>query len=73
MRHDGGSDRLAYNFYADPGGAAVWGDGSGGTVTMSARVMKNTPWTVTLYGRVPPGQDVSAGSYSDMLTITINF
>ena len=73
MRHDGGSDRLAYNFYADPGGAAVWGDGTGGTVTLSARVMKNNPWTATLYGRVPPGQDVAAGSYSDMLTITINF
>ena len=73
MRQQGGSDRLSYNFYADPGGATVWGDGTGGTVTQSQRVMKNKPWTVTLYGRVPAGQDVSAGSYSDTLTITINF
>ena len=73
MRHDSGSDRLAYNFYVDAGGAAVWGDGTGGTATRSDRVFKNKPWTVTLYGRIPAGQDVSAGSYSDTLTITINF
>lgn len=73
MRHDTGTDRLAYNFYADPGGAAVWGDGSGGTVTQSQRVLRNKPWSVTIYGRIAPGQDVAAGSYSDTLTITINF
>jgi spore coat protein U-like protein len=73
MRHDSGSDRLAYNFYADPGGAAVWGDGTGGTVTRSQRVFKNKPWTATIYGRIPAGQDVSTGSYSDTLTLTINF
>jgi spore coat protein U-like protein len=73
MRQDGGSDRLAYNFYVDAGATAVWGDGTGGTATRSDRVFKNKPWTVTIYGRIPAGQDVSAGSYSDTLTITINF
>lgn len=73
MRQDGGSDLLDYNFYADSGGASVWGDGSGGTVTRSARVTKNKPWAVTIYGRIPPGQDVGVGTYSDTLTVTINF
>ncbi len=73
MRHDGGSDRLSYNFFVDPGGAAVFGDGTGGTQTRSDKVLKNKPWTVTIYGRIPAGQDVSAGTYSDTLTITINF
>ena len=73
MRHDTGSDRLAYNFYVDPGGAAVFGDGTGGTQIRSDRVFRNKPWTVTIYGRIPAGQDVSAGSYSDTLTLTINF
>lgn len=73
MRQDGGTDFLDYNFYADPGASAVWGDGTGGTLTRSNRVSKNSPWTLTIYGRVPPGQDVAAGSYSDLLTITINF
>jgi spore coat protein U-like protein len=73
MRQDGGSDTLDYNFYADPGGASVWGDGTGGTVTRSQRVLKSKPWTVTVFGRIPAGQDVTAGSYSDILTITIDF
>ena len=73
LRQDGGSDVLAYNFYADPGGASIWGNGTGGTVTRSQRVQKNNPWSVTIYGRIAPGQDVSVGSYSDALTLTINF
>lgn len=73
MRQDGGTDTLAYNFYADPGGASVWGDGTGGSVTQSQRVQKSKPWSVTIYGRIAPGQDVAAGTYSDTLTITVNF
>lgn len=73
MRQDGGSDRLSYNFYTTAGAGAVWGDGTGGTVTQSARVNRGKPWVVTIYGFVPAGQDVSAGSYSDTLTVTINF
>ena len=73
MRQDGGSDLLAYNFYADPSGAAVLGNGTGGTVTRSAKVTKNQPWTVTIYGRIAPGQDVGVGTYTDTLTVTINF
>lgn len=73
MRQEGGSDLLAYNFYADAGGASVFGDGTGGTVTQSAKVTKNKPWSVTIYGRIPPGQDVGVGSYADTLTVTINF
>ena len=73
MRQDGGSDLLAYNFYIDPGGATVWGDGTGGTVAPSAKVTKNKTWSLTIYGRIPPGQDVGVGTYSDTLTVTINF
>ena len=73
MRHDGGTDTLDYNFYTDTGGTSVFGDGTGGTVTLSQRVQKNKPWSVTIYGRIVPLQDVSAGSYSDALTLTIDF
>jgi spore coat protein U-like protein len=73
MRQDGGADLLAYNLFADPGGISVLGDGSAGTAMLSERVMRNKPWTATIYGRIPPAQDVAAGSYSDTLTLTINF
>jgi spore coat protein U-like protein len=73
MQQQGGSDRLAYNFYTAAGAGVVWGDGTGGTATRSARVSRTQPWVVTIYGRVPAGQNVSAGSYADTLAITINF
>ncbi len=73
MRQSGGTDTLSYNFYTDPGLTRIWGDGTGGTAVQSARVFKNKPWSVTLYGRIPAGQDVSVGSYSDAITLTINF
>ena len=73
MRAATGGDRLDYNFYADPSGASVFGDGTGGTVTRSSKVNRNVPWSVTFYGRIAPSQDVAPGIYSDTLTITINF
>ena len=73
MRNAVGSDVLDYNFYADTGAATIWGDGTGGTTTRSQKVNKNAPWSVTFYGRIAPNQDVTPGSYSDTLTITIVF
>jgi len=54
-------------------GAAAFNNSTGGTQIRSDKVFKNKAWTVTIYGRIPAGQDVSAGSYSDTLTLTINF
>ena len=73
MRAVGGSDGLDYNFYADASATSVFGDGTGGTVTRSAKVSKTQPWSVTFYGRIAPNQDVAPGSYADTLAITINF
>lgn len=73
MRHDSGTDTLEYNFYTDTGGTSVFGDGTGGTATLSQRVQKNKPWSATIYGRIVPLQDVSAGTYADTLTLTIDF
>jgi spore coat protein U-like protein len=73
MRNAVGSDTLDYNFYADVGATQVWGDGTAGTTTRSQKVNKNNPWSVTFYGRIAVNQDVTPGSYSDALTITIAF
>jgi len=73
MRAAGGTDVLDYNFYADASATAVFGDGTGGSVTRSAKVTKGSPWSVTFYGPFAPNQDVAPGSYADTLTITINF
>ena len=74
MRHASLPDRLGYNLFTDASRSAVWGDGTGGTQTVVRRVQRNKPPVVTtIYGRVPPGQNVSTGSYSDTLTATITW
>ena len=73
MQNAVGGDTLDYNFYADVGATQVWGDGTAGTATRSQKVPKNSPWSVTFYGRIAVNQNVTPGSYSDVLTITIVF
>ena len=68
------TEALQYNLYLDAAATQVWGDGTGGTVQYGpVNPPGNTNVTVTIFGRVPPGQDVSAGSYVDTITATINF
>jgi spore coat protein U-like protein len=79
MRRSGGTDLLNYNIYTDVARTTIFGNGTSGT----AKIIldrphdggKPQPWnqTVTVYGRIPPGQDVSVGSYSDTLTVTVDW
>ncbi|HEX9850530.1 spore coat U domain-containing protein [Candidatus Deferrimicrobium sp.] len=72
MRHVTLSDRLDYNLFTTPSMVTVWGDGSAGTSTVLLRkVNRNRPVTTTIYGRIPPGQNVSVGAYSDAVTVTV--
>jgi spore coat protein U-like protein len=72
MRRASGTDRMNYNLYTTASMTTVWGDGSAGTSTVLLRkVNKNHPVTTTIYGRIPPGQNVSVGAYSDAVTVTI--
>ncbi len=72
MRHASTADQLSYNLFTNPSMNVVWGDGTAGTATVFLfKVNKNRPQTATIYGRIPPGQNVSVGSYSDRLTVTI--
>ena len=70
-----GTDSLQYELYSDSAGGTVWGNAGAGLVAwpvfgpMGAGL--GTPHTV--FGRVPAGQDVSVGSYSDLITATVNF
>jgi spore coat protein U-like protein len=65
---------LSYNLYRDAARMTIWGDGTGGTSVYSdPSPPNNTNITLTVYGRIPATQDVSAGSYTDTVTATINF
>ncbi|HTD32561.1 MAG TPA: spore coat U domain-containing protein [Candidatus Elarobacter sp.] len=63
---------LNYNVYVDPAHATVWGDGTSGTATQSHAQTFGT-FSLTLYGLIPAGQSVAAGSYSDTITATLTF
>jgi len=65
----GGSATLNYQLYIDAARTTVWGDDTyGNSVSTSG-----TDVDLSVYGRVPGQQNVPAGSYSDVLTITISY
>ena len=67
-------EALAYNLYRDAACTSVWGDGTAGTQTyFNADPPNNTNVVLTIYGRIPALQDVSAGGYSDTIVATINW
>jgi len=67
-----GTEHLAYNVYLDAARTTVFGDGSGGTSGTQV-VGGGQQQTVSVYGRVFAEQDVSAGTYTDALTVAFNF
>jgi spore coat protein U-like protein len=68
-----GSEVLQYNLYLQPY-TVIWGNktqGTGAYETRGPDLLRT--YTVTVYGRVPAGQDVRAGTYTDTIVATINF
>lgn len=66
-------DQIGYNLYLDAAHSLVWGDGTEATSFYVGTAPRNVSMDVTVYGRVPGGQDVSAGSYTDTVVATVNF
>jgi spore coat protein U-like protein len=48
-----------------------WGDKSG--VDTRDALTTGQPQTVNVYGEIPAGQRVREGTYSDMITVTVQF
>jgi len=51
----------------------VWGNTVATGVKPPKAGSKGTPVTVTLFGRITPGQDVSVGAYGDTVGSTVDF
>lgn len=69
-----GGNKLNYNVFTNPTYMTVWGDGSGGTATVSGLIgLLLLPVNHVVYGRIPGGQNAAAGSYSDTLSVTVSF
>jgi spore coat protein U-like protein len=72
-----GTHTLQYNIYATPSHTQVIGDGSAGTFALSdsGTVTAGQVYQITgsMYGLMPPSQDVPAGSYSDVIVVTVTY
>lgn len=72
-----GSAQLNFNLYTSSSRTVVWGDGSGGTSTVtltngsvSAGVRR---FSANIFGRIPALQNVRAGTYVDTIVVTATF
>ncbi|MEO0063014.1 MAG: hypothetical protein RLZZ08_1574 [Pseudomonadota bacterium] len=65
------SQLIPYNLYTDAARTAAWGTAVGSTVTGTATTGSAT---LTAYGRIPAtAAAVSAGAYTDTVTVTVTF
>jgi len=69
-RMQSGAQVLAYNLFTDATRTAVWGDGTGTTLTVSG---SGSAGGHPIYGRIPARQNVAIGSYTDAITVTVTF
>jgi spore coat protein U-like protein len=67
-----GTDRLNYGLYHEAGRTTNWDD-IGGANPLSGQVGTGAAQNITVYGRIPAGQFVQAGSYSDTIQVTLQY
>jgi spore coat protein U-like protein len=77
-RMKSGANILSYNLYYDAAFTQIRGDGTGGSQTGGATLALTTSSRTQqasspIYGRIPAGQDVAAGSYTDSIVVTITY
>ncbi|PNQ03130.1 spore coat U domain-containing protein [Sphingobium sp. SA916] len=71
-----GATALNYNLYTNAARTQIWGNGTGGSVNVTRTVLALLVFndSVTVYGRIPAGQNVAAGAgYLDTLTVTVTY
>jgi spore coat protein U-like protein len=68
----GASNYMNYNIFLNSGRTTIWNTTN---VSSSTSTSRFTPLGGGLvgYGRVPAGQDIAIGAYSDTITATVNY
>jgi spore coat protein U-like protein len=72
-RMQSGANTLSYNLYREVGRTNIWGDETEGTSAYYRQYPGSGTITLTVYGRIPAGQDAAVGSYSDTITVVVNY
>ncbi|MEA2329263.1 MAG: hypothetical protein QOE68_4222, partial [Thermoanaerobaculia bacterium] len=66
-----GLRRVVYQLYRDSSRTQVWGSGAEGLQFLSLGVQ--SPQQFSVYARIPPGQEVASGTYTDVVMATVDF
>jgi spore coat protein U-like protein len=69
-RMKSGNNFLVYEIYKTTARNTRWGSGADG---VTIQLLQPGNGSVVVYGRIPRGQAVPPGSYSDTVTITLTF
>jgi spore coat protein U-like protein len=71
----GGSGGLLYNLFTNATRSTVWGDDTGGGVSVVAMFPQGSGNTqlISVYGRIPARQNVAPGLYGDVIVVTITY
>lgn len=67
---------LNYNLYTTAAFTSIWGDATGGTVTVSdsyTSIGLSTTRNYTIFGRIPASQFVNTGTYTDTVLVTVTY
>lgn len=67
----GSGSELNYEIYRDAARTQVWGTGADALKFVSQGVARSQ--RLSVYGRIPAGQDVPAGTFGDLVTATVDF
>ncbi len=67
-----GTNFLTYELYKESARTTVWGN-AGAALYSAGAAPSKAPRSVTVYGRIPAGQDIPAGAYGDTVVATVNF
>ena len=71
LNSESSADRLDYGLFQDAARSVHWGDTTG-TDTMEV-LTTGAPQLVPVYGEIPAGQRTQPGTYSDVITVRVQF
>ncbi len=71
--HDGSGNYVNYDMYTDSSRTTRWDDIGGTTTQGDDGSDVDGIKAFTVYGRVPSGQSVSTGIFTDTVTVTVSF
>lgn len=67
-----GSNTLDYSLFQDASRSTNWGN-TPGTDTPASATAGASAASLTVYGRIVAGRNVPAGTYTDSVTVTVNY